>query len=51
MRPPHDGVVAWRSCIDEPGSGRENIAIEGAHTTMLGNPRALRAIAERLARP
>jgi hypothetical protein len=45
-----DGVVAWRSCIDEPAPNRENIAIDGAHTTMLGNPRALRVIAERLAR-
>ena len=48
---PHDGVVAWRSCIDEPEPDRENIAIHGAHTTMLANPRALQAIAERLARP
>jgi pimeloyl-ACP methyl ester carboxylesterase len=46
-----DGVVAWRSCIDEPAPDRENIAIDGAHTTMLLNPRALRVIAERLARP
>jgi len=48
---PKDGVVAWRSCIDVPGSRRENIAVEGAHTTMLANPRALRIIAERLALP
>jgi len=48
---PRDGVVAWRSCIDEPGPNRENIAIDGAHTTMLAHPRALRTIAERLARP
>jgi pimeloyl-ACP methyl ester carboxylesterase len=48
---PRDGVVAWRSCIDEPGANRENVAIDGAHTTMLANPRALRVIAERLARP
>jgi hypothetical protein len=48
---PRDGVVAWRSCIDQPGPNRENIAIDGAHTTMLANPRALRIIAERLARP
>jgi pimeloyl-ACP methyl ester carboxylesterase len=48
---PSDGVVAWRSCLDEPGPSRENIAIDGAHTTMLANPRALRIIAERLARP
>jgi pimeloyl-ACP methyl ester carboxylesterase len=46
-----DGVVAWRSCIDQPGPNRENIAIDGAHTTMLANPRALRVIAERLAWP
>jgi pimeloyl-ACP methyl ester carboxylesterase len=46
-----DGVVAWRSCIDDPGPDRENIAIEGAHTTMLANPEALRIIAERLALP
>ena len=47
---PCDGVVAWRSCIDEPGPNRENIAIDGAHTTMLAHPRALQIIAERLAR-
>jgi pimeloyl-ACP methyl ester carboxylesterase len=46
---PNDGVVAWRSCIDEPGPERENIAIDCPHTTMLANPRALRVIAERLA--
>jgi hypothetical protein len=48
---PRDGVVAWRSCLDEPGPNRENIAVDGAHTTMLANPRTLRIIAERLARP
>jgi pimeloyl-ACP methyl ester carboxylesterase len=47
---PRDGVVAWRSCLDEPGPERENIAVDGAHTTMLANPRTLRIIAERLAR-
>ena len=48
---PRDGVVAWRSCIDDPGENRENVAVDGAHTTMLANPRALHVIAERLARP
>jgi pimeloyl-ACP methyl ester carboxylesterase len=48
---PRDGIVAWTSCIDEPGPGRENVAIDGAHTTMLGNPRAIRVITERLALP
>ena len=37
-----DGVVAWTSCVDEPGWGRENVAIAGAHTTMLENPEAVR---------
>ncbi len=46
---PRDGVVAWRSCVDAPGPNRENIAVEGAHTTMLANPETLRVIAERLA--
>jgi pimeloyl-ACP methyl ester carboxylesterase len=46
---PKDGVVAWRSCVDVPGPNRENIAVEGAHTTMLANPHALRVIAQRLA--
>lgn len=48
---PRDGVVAWQSCIDEPGLYRENVAIDGAHTTMLANPQTLRVIAERLALP
>lgn len=46
-----DGIVAWESCLDLPAPGRENIAIDGAHSTMLSNPKAIRVIAERLARP
>jgi pimeloyl-ACP methyl ester carboxylesterase len=48
---PRDGVVAWRSCIDAPEPEHENIAVDGAHTTMLANPRTLRIIAQRLALP
>jgi len=48
---PNDGVVAWRSCVDEPGAGRDNVAIDAPHTTMLASAAALRAIAERLALP
>src|SRR5439155_5325470 len=33
-----DGIVAWSSCIDTPVPGRENVAIDGAHATILGNP-------------
>ena len=47
---PRDGIVAWMSCVDIPGPGRENIAIDGAHSTMMSNPAAMRAIAECLAR-
>lgn len=46
-----DGIVAWQSCIDMPAVDRENIAIEGAHSTMMSNPAAMRVIADRLARP
>jgi pimeloyl-ACP methyl ester carboxylesterase len=45
-----DGIVAWQSCVDEPSANRENIAIDGAHSTMMSNPAAMRVIAERLAR-
>jgi pimeloyl-ACP methyl ester carboxylesterase len=47
---PADRVVAWSSCIDEAGPLRENVAVKGAHSTMLGNPEAIRIIAERLCR-
>jgi hypothetical protein len=46
-----DGVVAWQSCVDEPGPDRENVSVDGAHTTMLANAKTLRIIAERLALP
>lgn len=48
---PHDGIVAWASCLDLPGPQRENLAVDDAHSTMLTNPVALRLVAERLARP
>jgi alpha/beta hydrolase fold len=46
---PHDGIVAWQSCIDELAPDRENIGIDGAHSTMMSNPETVRVIAERLA--
>jgi pimeloyl-ACP methyl ester carboxylesterase len=46
-----DGAVAWQSCIDQPAAHRENIAIDGRHSTMLAHPLVLRIVAERLARP
>ena len=48
---PRDGIVAWTNCVDEPGPGRENVAIDGPHSTMLANPATIRIVADRLARP
>ena len=46
---PRDGIVAWQSCIDAPAPRRQNIAVDGAHSTMMSNPATMRVIAERLA--
>jgi pimeloyl-ACP methyl ester carboxylesterase len=46
-----DGIVAWRSCIDDPGHERENIAIRASHCGIGHHPAALRVIADRLAQP
>jgi pimeloyl-ACP methyl ester carboxylesterase len=48
---PRDGAVAWQSCVDDPAPGRENIAVDGRHSTMLAHPAVLCIVAERLARP
>ncbi len=43
-----DGIVAWRSCAsDDPAC--PNLELTGAHLTLCRDPRALRAIAARLA--
>jgi hypothetical protein len=42
-----DRVVAWTSCLDDPGPLRDNVAVAGAHSTMLGNPEVLKVVAER----
>jgi len=46
-----DGIVAWRSCLDEPGPERENIEIRASHCGIGHHPAALRVIADRLAQP
>jgi pimeloyl-ACP methyl ester carboxylesterase len=48
---PRDGIVAWTSCVDPPGPGSDNVAVNGRHSTMLSNPEAIRIVADRLARP
>jgi pimeloyl-ACP methyl ester carboxylesterase len=46
-----DGVVSWRSCIDEASGANENIEVAGSHVGLLHNPAALYVIADRLAQP
>jgi pimeloyl-ACP methyl ester carboxylesterase len=44
-----DGIVAWRSCLEEPGPLRENIEVQTSHTGMGHHPGVLLTIADRLA--
>lgn len=47
----YDGIVAWQTCLEDPGPRRENIAVYGSHLGLGHNPAVLWAIADRLARP
>ncbi len=44
-----DGIVAWRSCIEEEGAFRENVEVRSSHCGIGHHPAALRVIADRLA--
>jgi len=44
-----DGIVDWRQCLIEVSSGRKNIRVNGAHTTIGSNPDAQIAVATALA--
>ncbi|MGH7899189.1 MAG: alpha/beta hydrolase, partial [Candidatus Binatia bacterium] len=46
-----DGVVAWRSCLDEESGSCQNIEIVSSHIGMGHHPIALAIIADRLAQP
>lgn len=46
-----DGIVAWRSCLETEGPGRESIEVRCSHTGMGFHPPALAVIADRLAQP
>ncbi|MGV9869652.1 esterase/lipase family protein [Rhodococcus koreensis] len=48
---PLDGIVAWRTCLDEPGPRAENIAVLASHLGIASHPAALWAVADRLAQP
>jgi hypothetical protein len=44
-----DGVVAWQTCIQDPGIRRENVEVPGSHCGLGHNPAALWVVADRLA--
>ncbi len=46
-----DGIVDWRCSMEEPAPNTENVEVRGSHLGLGVNVQALRAIAERLARP
>ncbi len=46
-----DGVVAWRSSLDEEGPLAENIQVPGSHLGLGANPLVLHVILDRLAQP
>jgi pimeloyl-ACP methyl ester carboxylesterase len=46
-----DGIVAWRSCLEEEGPRRENVVVESSHCGMGHHVAALAVIADRLAQP
>ena len=48
---PLDGIVAWRTCLDEPSPRTENIAVLASHLGIANHPAALWAMADRLAQP
>jgi pimeloyl-ACP methyl ester carboxylesterase len=46
-----DGVVAWQSCVAEPGALSESIEVESSHLGLVCHPVVLLTIADRLAQP
>jgi len=48
---PLDGIVAWRTCLDEPAPRTENIAVLASHLGIASHPASLWAVADRLAQP
>jgi pimeloyl-ACP methyl ester carboxylesterase len=46
-----DGIVAWRSAVQEEGALAESVRVPGSHLGLGFNPLALFVIADRLAQP
>jgi pimeloyl-ACP methyl ester carboxylesterase len=46
-----DGIVSWRSCLDDTTEFAENIEVYSSHLGFGHHPAALYAVADRLAQP
>ena len=46
-----DGIVAWRSCCEQPGPRAENLEVVASHCGIGHHPIVLLTIADRLAQP
>jgi len=46
-----DGIVAWESCLEQPGPRRETIEVRGTHSMLPSNPQVMGLVADRLAQP
>jgi predicted alpha/beta hydrolase family esterase len=46
-----DGIVSWRSCLEEEGPRRENVVVASSHCGMGHHAATLGVIADRLAQP
>jgi len=46
-----DGIVHWKSCLDEEAPESENVEVHCSHTGMGFDPEVLEIIADRLAQP
>jgi pimeloyl-ACP methyl ester carboxylesterase len=46
-----DGIVAWQTCHEPPGSRAENIEVYASHFGLSHHPAVLWAVADRLAQP
>lgn len=46
-----DGMVSWRSCLEEPGPQVENVQVDASHLGMATHAEVMRVVADRLAQP
>lgn len=46
-----DGIVNWRSSLNQAAPATENIQVEGGHAEMVFHPKTLVAVLDRLAQP